>query len=106
MNLFEFTNLEQTFEDFRVPQLCIPQDSTPALNGFDDLVCHIARQTEPSGVGIDLHRPPKSLLGARGHAISQGQHLERVLRTSRGADLSASSRMMILCRPGGRVTFF
>jgi hypothetical protein len=46
----EVANLLETLEHFGISQLCITQNGATRLDGFDDLVGHVARQGESGSI--------------------------------------------------------
>ena len=94
----------------------------PDLDRLNDLGGVVACQREACGAGVQLHGSPQCLLCASRHAgrvvwcdegvvaVLVSERLRRQCRTldhcTVGAHLSASSSTMILCFPGGSVTFF
>ena len=58
-------------QDVLVRDLGVPHNGTPALNRLNDLGGLVAGKGKAGAVGVDLHRPPQSLLGALGHAARQ-----------------------------------
>jgi hypothetical protein len=105
-HVLQLADLQQPLQHLGVLELRIPQDRATGLDRLDDLVRHVAGQRETSGVGVDFHRSSKSLLSSCRHSRRSIDFSMQYCRGSFPQTYeSASSRMMILCRPAGRVTF-
>lgn len=66
--ILELAHLQQPLKNLRVGESSVTEDGASRLDGFDDLVGHVAGEGESSGVGVDLHRSSKGLLSSSGHA--------------------------------------
>lgn len=66
---FNLADFEQALEQLFVAQAGVPQDGTPRLDRFDNLVALVAREGEPGRVRVQFHRAAEGLLRARRHRV-------------------------------------
>ena len=107
-------------DELGIGEASIAENGTAGLEGLDDLIGLVAGEREAGGGGVYFHCTAKGLLCARCHAATNQYfqisipcslmyiddcHSQEGI-TAVETYLSASSRIITLCRPGGRVTFF
>jgi hypothetical protein len=66
---FDLADFEQALEQLFVAQAGVPEDGTPRLDRFDNLVALVAREGEPGRVRVQFHRAAEGLLRARRHRV-------------------------------------
>lgn len=75
-------NNHKAAKDLLVREPREPDNSTAALNGFNYLRWGVACECKSSGVGIDLHCSPQSLLCSWCHAADSKSEVKHVLKYS------------------------